>query len=127
VKTVNDILEAARTRLKGVLGTIPVGKMAKPVSATSEYVVVNSLPVTTGILQKGVVNINIHVKDFVEGANLIPNHERIDAITKLVVPAFDNVSANGISYEVESMHVEEEEVLKEHYQNVRVKFNVINL
>lgn len=127
MKTVDDVLQAVRLRLKGVLGTEPVGKMVKPTGATSEYVVVNSLPVSLGQIQKGVVNINIHVKDTVDGANSYPNHERLDALTKLVIPAFDRVRFNGISCEVETIHIEEEEALKEHYQNIRVKFNVINL
>lgn len=126
MKTIDDILQAVRLRLKDVL-TVPVGKMVKPVGATSEYVVVNTLPVSLGPLQKGVVNINIHVADMVENANGYPNHERINTLTKLVIPAFDRVSFNGMSCEVESIHIEEEEALKEHYQNIRVKFNVINL
>ncbi len=125
-KTVGAIQTAAYLRLKNVMGAVPVGKMVKPVGATNEYVVVNALPTSMGILQKGYLNVNCHVKDTVDGVSLYPNSIRLDALATLAMSAFEDVTSGGISYFIESTNIEKDEALKEHYANIRIKFNVIN-
>lgn len=121
-----DAIQTAIYRLVKAATLVPVGKMVKPSGSVSEYIVINTLPIGAGIIQSGVANINIHVKDIVVDANGYPNSKRIDEIATPLISLFDNATSGNYSFKIETMHIEEEEGLKEHYMNLRVKFNVIN-
>jgi hypothetical protein len=110
----------------GLLGSITKPKylFTKPsASAAAEYVVINSLPINSDVMQKCYVNVNYHVKDISEG---IPDLVKLSAGSALVMAALKAVSTTGYLIDFESQEVIREDALSEHYTNLRFSVKFIN-
>lgn len=97
-------------------------------SGDGERLVVNSLPVTGYILQRCYVNVNGFVPDIqVSGSSPVPNTKRLEAVETLLRDFFEaHVNSGEIHIYVESIGLERNMALDEHYVNVKLKVNLIN-
>jgi hypothetical protein len=105
---------------------------SRPVDHRSEAVSINCLPVTGDQLQKAVVNVNIHVPNLeltINGQpdNSQPNRVRLKIISDIVLPLLKDAVINNTVTQVEGINLIEDTELHEHYLNIRVKTNSINL
>lgn len=97
-------------------------------SGYGERLVVNSLPVTGFILQRCYVNVNGFVPDIqVAGSSPVPNTKRLEAVEKLITDFLgEHVNSGDVHIYVESIGVERNMALDEHFVNVKLKVNLIN-
>jgi hypothetical protein len=110
----------------GLLGSITKPKylFTKPSTSTAaEYVVINSLPINSDVMQKCYVNVNYHVKDITEG---VPDIVKMAAGSVLVLTAINTVSTTGYLIDFESQEIIREDALGEHYTNLRFSIKFIN-
>lgn len=122
MKTTDTAIDKVYSMLKA--GTIPVYKLLKPTKAThTSYVVINSLPINAGVLQKCYVNVNYHAKDLAPG---IPDLNTLKAGTKTVMEIVEFVGEKGIIIDFESQEYFQETQLDEHYSNIRLSVKIIN-
>lgn len=102
---------------------IPVYKYEKPTSKTdTEYIVINSLPINSDVMQKCRVNVNYHVKDKTPG---ILNEEKLVSATAAIMAVIE-VAEKGWIIEFESQEYHGEPQLNEHYSNIRLSVKIIN-
>lgn len=102
----------------------PAYKLTKPSKNTdSEYIVINALPISDGVLQKCRVNVNLHVKDLASG---IPNMQTLETGTASLMTLLQEVTENGIIIDFESQEYFRESQLGEHYSNIRLSIKIIN-
>lgn len=116
------------TTVYGLLATITkpkymVTKPTNPSPIPTEYVVINALPVNADVMQKAYVNVNYHVKDIAAG---IPDLSKIMAGSTLVLNILKSVTASTYMIDFESQETIREDVLGEHYSNLRFSFKFIN-
>lgn len=97
-------------------------------SGDGERLVVNSLPVTGFILQRCYVNVNGFVPDIqVAGSSPVPNTKRLEAVEKLLTDFLgEHVNSGDVHIYVESIGVERNMAMDEHFVNVKLKVNLIN-
>jgi hypothetical protein len=101
-----------------------VYKLTKPSSEKpSVYVVINSLPVTSAIMQRCHVNVNVHVTDPKPG---IPDTDTLADLTSDAVALLHRVDASGILIDFESQEYIRDERLNEHYSNIRLFVKFVN-
>ena len=100
-------------------------KDCKPTTdLSSEYIVINSLPINAGVLQKCYVNVNCHVKDLTGG---VPNRPRIEAIAQSVLTLLEEVTQNALLIDFESQElIRVDTTPSEHYMNLRFSVKIIN-
>lgn len=113
---------ALRTAING-----QVYKAVRPLNSDKEDVVINALPVTNQKIQRGLVNVNIHVPNLqLTVGNVIdktqPNSARIKTLASLAIAILkEKWGANGdYLLEIESERVFPDE--SNHYSNIRVLF-----
>jgi len=97
-------------------------------SGGGERIVVNTLPLVGDILQKCYVNVNGFVPDIiVAGDASVPDTKRLETVETLIVTAFTNhVNAGDIHVYIESIGLERNPSVKEHFVNVKIKVNLKN-
>lgn len=101
-----------------------VYKLTKPSKKKeSQYIVLNALPITSGVLQKCRVNVNYHVKDLTSG---IPDMATLETGTATLMGLLQDVPAKGIIIDFESQEYFCESQLEEHYSNIRLSVKIIN-
>lgn len=61
----------------------------------SEYTVINSLTLQGKQMQRGVLNVNIHVKNLPQPDNSQPNMDRLRELAKIYTQALDQVFVNN--------------------------------
>lgn len=125
--TVKNAIDAVYAELKQLLQTIPVYRHTKPLEVKdNEYIVINSLPIGSGILQQCVINVNIHVGDL-KGKEGYANTKRLDALSETITSHFFDEVVNGDVYmSFESQNTLAERELKEHFSNIRIKVFILN-
>ena len=102
----------------------PVYKLTKPSKKKeSQYIVLNALPISDGVLQKCRVNVNYHVKDLASG---IPDMATLETGTASLMGLLQDVPAKGIIIDFESQEYFRESQLEEHYSNIRLSVKIIN-
>jgi len=89
----------------------------------SEYIVINALPISDGVLQKCRVNVNYHVKDLLSG---VPDMKKLEDGTANLMTLLEDVPATGIIIDFESQEYHSENELGEHYSNIRLSVKIIN-
>lgn len=118
INRIYDLLKAA-----GGL-TVPVYKLTKPSREKPPvYVVINSLPVTSAVMQRCHVNVNVHATD------PRPGFADIDTLADLttdVLTLLHQVDASGILIDFESQEHIRDERLNEHYSNIRFIVKLVN-
>ena len=130
VKLIQDIFSlldvpAVKSSISG--GVYP-GK--RPDGSRKEDVVVNCLPVTGDQLQRGIVNVNIHVPNLeitISGHpdNSQPDLKRIEEIYQVVEPIIENGIKDNTDVSIQQAILIEEG--NEHYLNIRLLTHTINL
>lgn len=122
MKTTDTAISSVYTLLSGM--NKPLYKLEKPAkNVHTEYIVVNSLPINSGVLQKCYVNVNYHVKDLSPG---IPNMTLLESATASLMVILTSNSSSGILIDFESQEYIKEESLNEHYSNIKVSVKIIN-
>jgi hypothetical protein len=128
MKTANHAINKAYTMVKASAQvTCPVFLLAKQDTgsdnANAAYVVINSLPIAPGELQKIRVNINYHCPDLAPG---IPDYASLETMTGILVPLFDNVYSDRMLFELEFQGFYADSQLNEHYSNIRLNVKILN-
>lgn len=116
--------------VRGLLGAInkPKYLTTKPTPKPSdaiipEYIVINSLPITPGPMQKCIVNVNYHVKDIAPG---VKDSTKIEAGSNAVIAILNEVLTTTYQIDIESQETFRDEKLGEHFSNIRLSFKLIN-
>lgn len=120
VNEVYDILKQA-----GGL-TCPVYKYVKPTKTTpDEYVVLNSLPISAGVLQSCTVNVNFYRKNLASG---IPDVARLEVVSKQILDFLELTSnrTDGIYIDFERQEIIVSDGTNECYSNLRFKVKLLN-
>ena len=132
IDTVDEIYQLVAVPIVKNMITGSVYPDKRPDGSELGDVVINSLPITGAQLQVAVVNINIHVPNLQltingQNDNSQPNRKRLKEIADVIIPLVKNAIINNMVTDVETVSRIEEKDLKEHYLNIRVKINSINL
>ena len=103
---------------------IPIYKLRKPDNVKlDEYIVINTLPILAGVMQKVIVNVNFHCKDIAPG---IPDMERLSEATADLMELLEIISTTGILTDFESHNFFSEPQLEEHFSNIRLSVKIVN-
>jgi hypothetical protein len=118
--------------LSSTLMTLPnkpagvLRRYRRPLNSVSEDVVVNSLPLSHGKLQKAILNVNIHVPNLdLSTDKTQPNAKRLQELAMLATDLLDKVTGNGYRLQVEQENIFED-TNNSHYVNLRVAFQHLN-
>ncbi len=130
---VDDIFELLDiTPVHNVMLSGDVFLNERPDNHKNECIVINSLPVTGEQLQRGVVNVNITVPNLkltINGQpdNSQPNRARLKAISAVVIPILEDAFVNDTVTGIQTITLVNDKEIKEHFLNIRVETNSINL
>jgi hypothetical protein len=103
---------------------IPIYKLRKPDNVKlDEYIVINTLPIMAGVMQKVIVNVNFHCKDIAPG---VPDMERITEVNADLMDLVEEISTTGILTDFESQIILSEPQLGEHFSNIRISVKIVN-
>lgn len=124
MKTTDFAINEVYRLISGSAIETPVYKLTKITKKKdAEYIVLNALPITPGVLQKCYVNVNYHVKDLSPGmADMVKLQDGTSALMTLL----ENVPAKGIIIDFEMQEYHSESQLEEHYSNIRLSVKIIN-
>jgi hypothetical protein len=101
-----------------------VFKWAKPTKEKlSEYIVINALPVTAGVMQFVRVNVNFFAADLYAG---VPDTERLEAVTADLMTDLEQIDDTGIYVDFESQEYIREASTGFHFSNIRLNVKMIN-
>ena len=123
--TTFDAIDKVYNIVKG--NGLEVYKLIKPAGDESEYIVINSLPVSGDILQRCIVNVNIHVKDIqISSSTSAPNTSRLKALAnQFETLLLKNISNDAHIY-LDGQGAEQDEATETNYINFRLMCNLIN-
>ena len=133
--TTLDIVDTLFARLDAsALKTAINGNICKhrrDPNSTSEDVVINSLPVNNEQLSRAVANVNVHVPDIEVTVNgqqdKQPNHPRLKQLAGIAVTALNDVWETNKNYTVQQQTLIRDADAGDHYINIRIEFNIVNL
>lgn len=89
-----------------------------------QYIVVNSLPVNGGRVQRCFMNVNCHVKDIAEG---VPNRAKLDEMATAILALIEKKTTSTLLIDVDRQELIREEQLGEHYMNLRFSVRIRNI
>ncbi len=120
-----DAVLVVYKKLKAVT-TLPVHKYARPNSTQSgTYLVVNALPIDSGIVQRCIINVNVYADDIQAGQ---PDMVTIVPLTRTVISTLDETCDSTqniqIFFQQENLFVGEEP--SNHYSNMRFEIILLN-
>ncbi len=98
-------------------------KSGNPDDSKNSYIVINTLPISSGVLQRIRVNVNFHCPDLAPG---VPDYGTLETMTGILVQLLDNVYQDRILIEVEQQGYYPESALEEHYANIRLNVKILN-
>lgn len=134
MRTNQDQIDIVFDKLRGTaLQSAITGKLAKhvrPTNSNHEDVVINSLVTTNTQLQKGILNVNIHVPNIqatLEGGvvHVVPNHNRLNELTKIAIPLLKDVWGYDWDFDIEQINTIREDTSS--FNNIRIAFQSINV
>lgn len=107
-----------------------ITKNVRPVGSILEDVVINSLATINTQLQKGIMNVNIHVPNLkvnISGGvdQSTPDHNRINALTEIAIPLLKDIWGDNWDFDIEQINLIREE--KSSYNNIRLVFQSLNV
>jgi hypothetical protein len=102
---------------------IPVYTFTKPTKANPPYIVINSLPISAGVLQRQRVNVNIYAADKESGT---PDMETLQRYTAEIMALTYEINETGLLIDFESQEYIREYPAGMHYSNIRLFIKVIN-
>lgn len=125
MKTTNDAINVVYTILKGTGGvTVPVYKRTKPTNVDpDEYIVLTTLPINNGVMQKCTVNVNYYVKDIGPG---IADTTKLASGTSAVVTLLGRFTGANNLGDFDRENVEFDSGLSRHFSNIRIVVKLIN-
>jgi len=138
MRTSLDIVDIVRAHLADsvLMATVnkPNGalyKFQRPQNSVKEDVVVNSLANNMGAVGEGVLNVNIYVPNLIYPTVSVgdlsqPNLPRLTYLTTLAFAALTDVYADGYNFTIQSDSLFADDN-NQHYSNIRVEFNSINI
>lgn len=98
-------------------------KDEKPANSKKEDVVINTVTLGTGTLQRGVSNINIYVPKLSNG---LPNHARFNALVAIAATILEEGYAEKQNYWTEYSSLVQDQASGEWYYNFRLRTNYLN-
>lgn len=107
-----------------------ITKNVRPFGSVLEDVVINSLATVNTQLQKGIMNVNIHVANLkvsVSGGvdQSTPDHNRINSLTEIAIPLLKDIWGDNWDFDIEQINLIREE--KSSYNNIRLVFQSLNV
>lgn len=107
-------------------------KYRRPINSRKEDVLINCLPVDNNQMQQAIANVNIHVPNQVHTLNGAvddsqPNHVRLSELADLAIAALTDVWAEDYNFDVQQQILFSDDEANDHYINIRIEFNNINL
>jgi hypothetical protein len=122
-----EILNASAELKATISGGIYV-QGERPDNSGKEDVVINNLFLNHEVPQTGTSNVNIHVPDKKEricrAEQFKANRERIRELTAIVLSVLKSANITGLSIRVSSETIIKEPGINEHYNNLRVEWNI---
>lgn len=117
----------------GLLSTSITGgvyKHRRPINSVTEDVVINSLGINNEKLQRGVLNVNIHVPNKILRIGGIqttdqPDHTRLLALTTIAKDELNDIWVDDYGFDVQQDNPIEDE--GETFTNIRLEFFNINI
>lgn len=104
-------------------------KSPRPIAQDKEDIVIGSLPVTNEQLQKGIINVNVHVPNLKLTINVQdfsqPNYSRLNILTDMAIAAIDEKYFSDYWFIVQQQSVFTEDVSS--FSNIRVEFYSENI
>ncbi len=116
-------IQAVYNQIKGLSLGLNLYKHSSPEDCPDEYIVINTLPIGSGIIQKCIVNVNIHIKDIEPGK---ADTVRLDQLTEIVVNHFEEAVSENIYMYYQQQKTFAESALKKHYSNIRIEVIMLN-
>lgn len=124
MKTTDFAIDKVYQVIRASALTQPVYPLTKPsTKSDTEYIVINALPIGEGVLQKCIVNVNLHVKDLSSG---MADLKKLTTVTASLMTLLENIAERGIIVNFESQEYFKEEELGYHYSNIRLKVKIVN-
>ena len=107
---------------------LSIFKYSKPDKASPRYyITLNTLPITSGVLQKCYLNVNCHAADLGPGQ---PDVEALNQVSNNVLNMLDNVTKDventTMLIDFDSEETFRDDSLNEHYKNLRFSVKIIN-
>lgn len=119
-----DAWEALKATISG--GIYAQGE--RPDGSAKEDVVINNLYLNHETPQSGISNVNIHVPDkqvrIGDTEQMKADRERIRELTAIVLAAIKSANIPGLTIRVTTETVIKEPGISEHYNNLRVEWNI---
>jgi len=126
MKTTFDILTILYKALDGsaLKSAISGGihKLSRPTGSKVEDVVINSLPITGGQLQRGTANVNIYVPDKETGHDRGPDTLRMATLSQIALTAIQDHYSQTYAFWVVNQHDFAEPETRTHYVNLRIDY-----
>ena len=110
-------------RLSGVVISGHVYKMSRPINSGKEDIVIIPLALTSDQVQRGIINVNIHVPNLdLPGDQTQPNNKRLEEITEVVTAALDDQWRYDYNFTLDNAGLPARDQ-NGWYTNIRVEFN----
>jgi len=101
-------------------------KTVRPANSVLEDIVVNTITLGDGSLQRGVSNVNIHVADLAQTIQdktfYVPNEARLTTLTNLIEPLLRDHFGEDCSFYITNTSLISEPEINQHYMNLRINF-----
>ena len=124
MKTTDAAINRVFSLIKASAIKLPVYKLTKPTDVSaSEYIVINALPISAGVMQKCTVNVNYHVKNLKSG---MPDLSKLETVTASLMSLLQEDSGQRILIDFESQEYFREDEIGGHYSNIRLKVKIVN-
>jgi len=124
MKTTDFAIQRVFSLIKDSEITLPVYKLTKPDKKSHlQYIVINALPISEGVLQRCYVNVNLHVRNLTSG---MPDLKKLEEGTAVLMALLEDVPATGIIINFEQQAYLREDSLNEHYSNIRLSVKIVN-
>lgn len=124
IEVIDLIYQILKPLEEGLSGGIY--KIQRPANSNKEDIVINSLILASGDIQKGTFNINIHVPDllirFKNQTQNQPDLKRLKELNKLVKSKIDEIYNKDYNLFVLWENTLKDIDAKNHYINIRIQF-----
>jgi hypothetical protein len=128
MKTAPEVIDILFDLLKNVPVSGSVRKLKRDVNSTKEDIVINALPVTGNMIQRGTLNVNIHVPDLtVNMGGQVQSHPDFTRLTELARTVTDILK--DFYHETYNIWIGNQSILDEpnsHYVNLKIEFRNVN-
>ena len=127
MKTQDTAINYIYGLLAGATATHDVDQVFKWLKPTtlklSEYITVNALPVSAGVMQFVRVNVNFFCADRYTG---VPDTERLEEVTADLLDQLEQVDGDDILIDFESQEYIRDFQTGYHFSNIRLNVKMIN-